>query len=84
MGLQVHLSPSGIESITDGIWLPQPHQVDFSIRARVSSGKPTALNLVEEVDYRGKEEAVLCTLGPQPSFRGYASRQRSNVAIFGS
>lgn len=43
VGLQVHLSPSGIESITEGMWLPQPHQVDFSVVDHVSSGKPNAL-----------------------------------------
>jgi hypothetical protein len=79
----VHLSPSGIESITDGIWLPQPHQVDFSIEARVSRGKPIALNLVDEVDCKGEEEAALSALGLQSSLRGYSSGQRSSVAIFG-
>jgi formylmethanofuran:tetrahydromethanopterin formyltransferase len=30
-GEQEHHSPSGTESITEGMWLPQPHQVTLSV-----------------------------------------------------
>ncbi|TKA63442.1 hypothetical protein B0A49_06397 [Cryomyces minteri] len=38
LGSHVHLSSSGIGSMTMGTWLPHPHQVDFSLGKSADGG----------------------------------------------